>query len=77
MEGSIRYEMDGEWMEISGGEFQHTAAGVREAVYPLGCRTLLLNVVTRSRRRFTSSFLRQSKLKRKEVELHDKLYRSS
>ncbi|MCT1399117.1 hypothetical protein M4D81_08830 [Paenibacillus sp. p3-SID867] len=46
MEGSIRYEMDGEWIEISGGEFQHTAAGVREADYPLGCRTLLLNVVT-------------------------------
>ncbi|NMO96695.1 hypothetical protein [Paenibacillus lemnae] len=42
----IRYEYEGDWIEISGGEFQHTAAGVREAVYPVGCRTLLLNVVT-------------------------------
>jgi hypothetical protein len=46
MGGSIRYEADGDWMEISGAGFQHTAAGVREAVYPLGFRTLLLNVVT-------------------------------
>ena len=46
MEGSIRYEMDGDWLEISGGGLQHTAAGVREAAYPLGFRTLLLNVVT-------------------------------
>lgn len=46
MEGSIRYEMDGDWLEISSGGLQHTAAGVREAAYPLGFRTLLLNVVT-------------------------------
>lgn len=46
MKGSIRYELDGDWLEISGAEFQHAAAGVREAVYPLGFRTLLLNVVT-------------------------------
>ncbi len=46
MGGSIRYEAGGDWMEISGAGFEHTAAGVREAAYPLGFRTLLLNVVT-------------------------------
>ncbi|MFD2329518.1 hypothetical protein ACFSR7_09725 [Cohnella sp. GCM10020058] len=44
--GTLRYEADGDVLELSGGAFEHTAGFVREANLPTDCLTLLLNVVT-------------------------------
>lgn len=43
--GTLRYEAGGDVLELSGGAFEHTAAGVREANVPANCQTLLLNVI--------------------------------
>lgn len=45
-DGLIRIESGEDWMVLSGGAGEHTAASVREASYPYDCRTLLVNLVT-------------------------------
>lgn len=44
--GTLRYEAGGDTLELTGGAYEHAAAGIREAGYPPDCQTVLLNVVT-------------------------------
>lgn len=44
--GTARYECEGDWVELTGGELAHLSTGVREAGLPPHCKTLLANVMT-------------------------------
>jgi hypothetical protein len=44
--GCARYECQGDWIEVEGAAAEHTAAAVRNMVYPTGCRMLLVNLMT-------------------------------
>lgn len=44
--GSLRYEVGGDWMELTGGACEHQAEALRNTNYPSGCRLVIANLIT-------------------------------
>ncbi|WP_411348326.1 hypothetical protein [Paenibacillus sp. WLX2291] len=44
--GMVRIQHGDDWVELTGGAYEHWATAVREASYPSNCRTLLVNLMT-------------------------------
>ncbi|MNR62528.1 hypothetical protein D3C85_1845800 [compost metagenome] len=44
--GSVRYENNGDWIEIEGAAAEHSSTAIRNMVYPRGCQMLLVNLIT-------------------------------
>lgn len=51
--GTLRYSCGEDWMELTGGELGHLAAGVREAKLQNNCKAVLVNVLTPFDKTFT------------------------
>lgn len=51
--GNLRYTCGEEWIELTGGEMSHLAAGVREAKLQDNCKAVLVNLVTPFDKTFT------------------------
>ncbi|WP_019914248.1 hypothetical protein [Paenibacillus sp. HW567] len=51
--GSLRYTCGEAWIELTGGEMGHLAAGVREAKLQNNCKAVLVNLVTPFDKTFT------------------------
>ncbi|MHA6533157.1 hypothetical protein [Paenibacillus sp. BAC0078] len=51
--GNLRYTCGEEWIELTGGEMSHLAAGVREAKLQNNCKAVLVNLVTPFDKTFT------------------------
>lgn len=45
-DGTVRYSVGGDWIELDGGACAHTMRAIRNAPLPSDCRTLLVNLVT-------------------------------
>ncbi|WP_219836209.1 hypothetical protein [Paenibacillus sp. R14(2021)] len=46
LDGTVRYENGDDWIEVTGAAHEHWSQSIRNAAYPTGCKTLLINVMT-------------------------------